>query len=506
VEPHDGVAVSDRFLVDGRGEDEALRQVRLVAQAMQGEGAPIELAAFDRTGPFAYEVDTSTLKPGWYNVRVEAEDRAGNATRVSRNLRVQPSGTTLVPQILVPADGSTVSHRFAVTAIADPQVGTVTLLADGAPLGVIRIGTNGVGSYIVEQGTLPAGDVELAVRAEPADGTDALVGETHTVSYTREGPWVSVDTPGFLSFVRDRPFITGSAGYEVALPDGDDGETQRRRRELVRDHRVERVEVSLDNGRSFHPARGSHEWQYRLETTELPDGRQNLVIRAHYANGERAVVRHSVVVDEAAPQVRLLEPHERDTFDDRVRIVGVTTDENPLADVSVVLREGDKSAYELPSFIQGLYLDVHAMGATYFDVGAGLSFFDNNVRLQAQVGMSPAGRFSGLVLGTKLLANVASLPASFFFGPDLEWLSGALALGANFSYFTMSEDRIEFTDEGLVLAGMVAQLEFPIVTVPNLPVLNTYAFYTEAQLWFISSDVEAGTAFRMSFGVRADVF
>jgi len=184
----------------------------------------------------------------------------------------------------------------------------------------------------------------------------------------------------------------------------------------------------------------------------------------------------------------------------------VTTDDNALRDVAVVLREGDKARYEVPGFVQGLYVDAHFLGATYWDIGAGLTFFDNNVRLQGQVGVSPPGRFSGLVLGTKLLANVASVPASFVLGPDFDWLSGAIAIGANFSYFTMSEDTIGFTDEGLVLAGMVAQLEFPIVSIPDLPVFNTYAFYTEAQLWFISSDVEAGTAFRIGFGVRADVF
>ncbi|MFW5742142.1 MAG: Ig-like domain-containing protein [Spirochaetota bacterium] len=506
VEPFDGLSVSGTFLIDGRGEDGALRDIRLVAQAMEGDATAIELVTFDSEGPFAYVVDTSTLEPGWYNLRVEAEDRAGNARRISRNLRVEPADLNHAPEILTPGDGSEISHRFSVTVEADPQTAPLTLLANGAPIGVVQIGANGVGSFQVEPGTVATGPLELTVRTEPQANGEPLRSESHTISYETEGPWVSVAAPGFLSFVRDRPFVTGTAGYELELPEGDDGETQRARRELESAHRVERVEVSLDNGVTYEPARGREEWSYRLETTELTDGRQNLVIRARFANGESAVVRHSLVIDENPPEVRLLEPQERDTFDDSVRIVGVTTDENPLADVSVVLREGDKASYEIPSFIQGLYLDAHALGATYFDVGAGLSFFDNNVRLQTQVGVSPEGRFNGLVLGAKLLANVAALPASFFFGPDFEWLSGALALGANFSYFTMSEDRIEFTPEGLMLAGMIAQLEFPIMTVPDMPLFNTYAFYTEAQLWFISSDVEGGTVSRLSFGVRIDVF
>ena len=151
-------------------------------------------------------------------------------------------------------------------------------------------------------------------------------------------------------------------------------------------------------------------------------------------------------------------------------------------------------------------MDVHALGATTFDVGMGLTFFDDNVRLQAQVGTSPSERFPGLVIGAKLLANVFTFPFSFLLGPDFEWLSAAIAVGANFSYFTMSEDGIAFTEDGLVIAGMVGQIEFPIFTIEGLSMFNTISLYTEGQLWFISSDVEAGAVGRITFGLRANVF
>ena len=242
----------------------------------------------------------------------------------------------------------------------------------------------------------------------------------------------------------------------------------------------------------------------------MPDGQVNLVVRALFGNGESVVTRHTVIVDEKAPEVRLLAPQERDQFDESIRIVGVTTDDNVLDDVAVVLRQGDKSRYAVPSFVQGLYLDLHGLGATYFDVGAGLTFFDDNVRLQAQLGLSPPGRFSGMVIGGKLLANVFAFPFSFLFGPDLEFLSAAIAVGANFSYFTMRDPGVVYAEgeepDGLVLAGVVAQLEFPRFTFEDLTLFNTLGFYTEGQLWFISSDVEAGTQFRLAFGLRANVF
>jgi hypothetical protein len=35
---------------------------------------------------------------------------------------------------------------------------------------------------------------------------------------------------------------------------------------------------------------------------------------------------------------------------------------------------------------------------------------------------------------------------------------------------------------------------------------NAYAAYVENQLWFISSDVEGGLAYRLAFGLRINVF
>jgi hypothetical protein len=506
TEPADGVTVSGTFIIDGRGEDDALSIVRLMAQGLERGEPAIELISFDTSGPFAYSVDSAGLSAGWYNLRVEAEDRAGNTRRISRNLLVEPPQQVAAPQIVSPAAGMTLAHKFWVSVAVAPGTGPVTLLANETPVSIIEVDEGGRGRLLIEPGTIPEGDVALQLRSEADENGEQLVGAVNVISYTANGPWVTVDDPPVSAFVRDRPYLTGQAGYAVDLPEGEDRETQRAIQEILDAHAVEQVEVSLDNGRTFDNARGGEEWQYRIETTALPDGQLNMLIRVTFADGSASVVRHYVVVDEQPPAVRLLAPQERDSFDESIRIVGVTTDENELSDVAVVLREGDKSRYQVPSFIQGLYLDVHAMGATIFDVGAGLTFFDDNVRLQAQVGTSPAGRFSGLVIGAKLLANVFTFPFSFVFGPDFEWLSAAIAVGANFSYFTMSEDEIAFTDEGLVIAGMVAQLELPIVTFEGLSMFNTLSFYTEGQLWFISSDVEAGIVPRISFGLRANVF
>ena len=503
--PEDGESSSGRFLIDGRAADAAFDQIRLVLQSLGDAGEQIELAQFTTPGPFAYRVDTAELPAGWYNLRVEASDLAGNARQISRNLRVELEDQVEMPQLILPKDGALLAGDVTVVVRAPADLDSVPLYVDDQLVTTVGLDGEGRGATVLSADSLRDGEVTLSL--EPPAGAEPVVTRAaHTIRYRREGAWVQISGPGFDSYVRDRPFLTGSAGYVLTLPEGDDAETRQEQQRLLREHAVTSVEVSTDNGQTWTTAHGTDEWRHRIETTELPDGAVHYVVRAVFANGENAATRHTVIVDEQPPTVRLLAPSERDTFDKRVRVVGSTMDENALADVAILLRPGDKASYELPGFIQGLYLDVHALGATYFDVGAGLSFFDNNVRLQAQIGVSPPGRFSGLVIGTKLLANIATLPASFFLGPDYEWLGAALALGANFSYFTMSDDSIAFTDEGVVLAGMVAQLEFPVITLQDLAVFNTYSLYTEYQLWFISSDVQAGVSGRLAFGLRLNVF
>ena len=71
--------------------------------------------------------------------------------------------------------------------------------------------------------------------------------------------------------------------------------------------------------------------------------------------------------------------------------------------------------------------------------------------------MSPEGRFDGTVFGLKLLANIASLPYGYFFGPDFDFLSSSVAVGSAFEYFSMSDSSSD--QSGLVLGALVGQIE-----------------------------------------------
>jgi hypothetical protein len=201
-------------------------------------------------------------------------------------------------------------------------------------------------------------------------------------------------------------------------------------------------------------------------------------------------------------------PVENGRYNGVLAVSGIASDANGLEAIRVAVRKGDKKSYAVPGFIQGLYLDGHVLGATTWDAGLGLTFFDDNVKLQANYGQAPEAdasgteqRFFGSVFGAKIIANVGLLPFNALFGPDWEFLSASLGVGANFSYFTQTQ-----SGESLIVSAVIAQFEFPKVTMKEWKAFRTFSFYTELQVWVVSSDVEGGFIPRMSFGTRVGVF
>ena len=233
-----------------------------------------------------------------------------------------------------------------------------------------------------------------------------------------------------------------------------------------------------------------------------------MLIRATFRNGERAIAKTQVIVDDTDPSVTLLTPEEGMRFNNSIALSGTAFDASGLRDIAVQLRRGGKGQYEVPSFIQGLYIDGKILGSTSWEAGIGLTFFDNNVKLQVQIGAAPTGRFSGFVLGARLIANLALLPFSIL-TQDLAFLSSSFAIGAAFSYFTMT-DSITLAGDGLVLGAVIGQIEIIRLDLERIglriPVFKAISLYTEMQLWFISSDVEGGIAPKLSFGMRSEIF
>ena len=440
---------------------------------------------------------------GDWNIALRAQDDAGNLRDVSRNVRTTTRLEDIPSlQVISPLDGEARSGRFVVSGIV-PSFGgydQVFVTVDGQEAEELRPDSSGLFWTPLNRDDLSVGIHEIEIRAVSSIGAPDLV-HRRTVEQQEFGPWVRVESHRSGELVGARPEISGLAGYFFPTVEGLEPGSREYRR-AVAPYAIERIEVSLDNGKTFDEARGREAWRYRLETGEFPDGPTPILIRATAVDGSITVRRKILRLDTRAPQVAIDQPRDGGRFNDSVFVSGTAGDENGLDRVELIVRDGSKNRYATPEFIQGLYVDMHFLGATQWEFGAGLTFFDNNVKLQGQVGNALDGRFSGTVVGGKLLANVASLPLSYVLGPDWEFLSGALAVGANFSYFSMENDpRV---DTGLVLGGIVGQLEFPIVT-REARMFNSFSLYTEFQFWFISSDIEGGTETKISFGLRTQL-
>jgi hypothetical protein len=159
-----------------------------------------------------------------------------------------------------------------------------------------------------------------------------------------------------------------------------------------------------------------------------------------------------------------------------------------------------------------------------FDVGMGLSFFDDNVRFQGQWGRAPredqdvpgfieAGRFTGDVFGIKLMANIFNLPFAFFFCSDWIFYSMNIAIGANFSWFSMTDDDPDILSRAPVYMGaIVGQIDLANINFtyfnPKWTRFRNYALYLEPELWFTTTDVRgpAQSEFRLTVGLRINVF
>jgi hypothetical protein len=272
-----------------------------------------------------------------------------------------------------------------------------------------------------------------------------------------------------------------------------DAKEERRRLEAKA---VKQIDISFDNGKSFVKTESGKKWRYRIETGDLHEGYHFMVVRALMQNGEVAVTRSIVQIDKTAPTVRLISPGEGGRYNNELVFSGLSSDDVELESVMLALRPGDKSRYAVPAFIQGLYFDWHFWGATLYDIGVGLTFFDSNVKIQAQFGQfTPSSgrflhtnkmRYGGNVFGVKMLANVAYFPMDYFFGPDFSWLSTTAAVGANFSVFSETQ-----SGQPQILSAALIQIEFPRVTLPKRKTFKTFSMYTEAQFWFIPTDVDS---------------
>ena len=508
--PPDGSSQAQSLLVSGRASDNLGLAASWVEILPAGKALPPLLKVSLGTNRIVRQkIDITSLDAGTYTVRLVARDRAGNQSLASRDIVVLGKTPGDTVSLLYPQPGAVVTEELRVSARAQVAGGAsqAELLLDGTSAGSAVPDERGYFSLVLSASSLAEGSHRISARALAPDGRTVVSPEV-LFEFHALGPWIAIDNFKTGAFLPYRPFIKGHAGWSAAKPDSGDRAALAAFAKAQAAHAVAAVEYSLDGGTTYKEASGGSSWSLRLETEEYAEGPLFLLLRARFKDGSTATTATLLDLDKTAPSVDVLSPREGDRQFESMRVIGTASDSDGVDQVRVALRKGDKAAYQVPSFIQGLYVDGHFFGATTWETGLGLTFFDDNVKLQALYGSAPATdasgqaqSFYGSVFGAKLIANIAYLPMNYLFGPDWSFLSMSLGLGANFTYFTETQ-----SGGGLLVGAVFAQLEFPKFTLKDWTAFKKYSFYTEYQLWVLSSVVSGGFVQRLSFGVRVGLF
>ena len=466
-------------------------------------------------------VDISSLENGRYNVQLTGKDAAGNVSSVSRNITLDKRVAEADVNIYYPLNGEHKTGEFNIYGEVQTvrKVNSVTLVLDGKDFETVEVSRTGYYKFEMNPEKISEGTHSYKVRGN-LEGGLSVDSINQTVVYNPYGPWVTIDNFDYGAFAVDRPYIKGRAGYSVSQDEIDAAKAKgatKEQKAALSAKTLSYLELSLDNGKTFTRLGDNKKWKYRIENEDMPEGYHFLLVRGVFENGETAINRCVVQIDKTNPFVKIIAPSIGGRYNQELEFSGLASDAVGLKSVSLALRKGDKAGYELPGFIQGLYIDGQGWGATLFSVGMGLSFFDDNVKLQLQWGQFTQAqreiftatqlRYGGNVFGMKLLANIAYIPFRAMFGPDWDWLSMGFALGANFSMFTDTA-----SGKAQILSAILAQIEFPRVTFKKAKAFRTISLYSEFQLWFIPSDVSGGTVdvknliFQFSEGLRVNIF
>lgn len=522
--PKDGSTTVGPVFISGRATDSIhLESLTMNVRSLQGEEIPENLqnVALGVESILTYDLDLSNLPDGLYNIDITAVDAADNKTKVSRNINLAKEGEKNFIECLYPLDGESVQGRFNLYGYlggAD-SASTASLMLNGNSIATTEVAATGFFKFALDETLLPEGELVFEVKSD-FDGKANVTSEKRTIMYTAHGPWISVDSLAMGDYAFERPWLSGRAGYVLSAEDEErlaDKATSKEEKAEIRAKKLKQVELSFDNGKTFTEVKLGKEWKYRLETQDMVEGMHYLVLRSVMENGEVAVTRMLVQIDNTPPTIKLIAPQMGGHYNQELEFTALINDDIELRDAKYVLRKGDKAAYEVPGFIQGLYFDFHFWGGTLWDIGLGLTFFDDNVKLQVQYGQFTQDqwnrftdepmRYGGNVFGAKLLANIYYLPFSYLFGPDFDWLSLNFALGANYSYFSETQ-----SGKPQMMSAVLAQLEFPRVTMKKWKYFRTFAFYTEGQFWFVPTDVNTDDVDVATFiphitcGLRVNLF
>ncbi len=470
-------------------------------------------------------VDMRDLADGFYNVELTGKDKAGNITNVSRNIHLEKNIAPATVDILYPLEGEHKNGIFTVygQAESENEITQLILYVDGKQIAETTLTSCGFFKFDLGPETIEEGVHKYRVDSVLSTGK-VVSSREQSITYSPIGPWITIDNFTYGDFAINRPYIRGQAGYSISEDEllfSRTKEATKEQKDATAAKKVAKIEISFDNGKTFTELSTNEKWMYRIENQDIAEGYHFFLIRATMKNGETAITRTIIQVDNTAPSIRLIAPSNGGRYNQVLNASGLSNDDVELSEVTVTLRKGDKAAYEVPSFIQGLYLDFRFWGSSLFAVGAGLTFFDDVVKVQASYGQFTQQqrdavskmfkldmtdmRYGGNIVSLKILANVAQLPFSFFLGHDWDWLYAEFAVGADFSLFTKTN-----SGKSQILSSLLMQIEFPKVRLQNVKAFSSFALYTEGSLWFIPTDVSGSDIKslvpQIAIGFRTNIF
>jgi len=453
--------------------------------------------------------DVSGFPEGDYIVQLSARDYSGNETIVIRNISIVRGETASEVAIINPLPGIKHSGPVIVSGRVSGALvpETVLLTMNGRQTAVVQVDRFGIFHHEMPNGSF--GNSPYYVFRASFEGPDGEKIESveHAVVVNEYGPAIVIESHRDGDAITGRPWLSGRAF--ILYPESEGESFSRQERAALRPHSVM---VSFDNGRTFVPASGRENWRIRLETDELPAGLLPVVVRAVFNDGREAVRRILLSVDTVAPVVTTIGPAENTFHRHEVMVFGSATDNETLDNVEISLRQGSKHFYAVPGFVEGLYIEAGILGGLLWTTGIGLTFFDDNVKIQFNLSQAPPGRFEGIAFGGKVIANIWSANLRRWFGNDWEWWTTSIALGAHFSYFMMGEgENPQWMGQFLGQWEIIkADMSF---FVPNWRFFRTISLYVEPGIWFAPSDVDndpLGAAWRylftIGFGLRFSLF
>jgi hypothetical protein len=504
---------------------------RLAVQLVNVENPNVQ-RSFDLPKQFVImeAIDVTSFPDGDYTVKITAYDQSGNETSLIRNFNILKARAASEVALINPLPG--ISHHGPlivsgkITGAVIPE--QVTLMLNNADFAMIDVNRYGIFRYDFPEDAVKTEDPVVFSAYFRTPGGERIVSYENRIKMFNHGPMLVIDSHSDGDVITRRPYISGRAFY-VPPPDPEaeeniEGEGEETEAPVSKTSKKDqktaaklypqarKVEISFDNGRSFNSADGAAQWKYRLETGEMERGSMPLVIKATFNDDSVAVRRILLVVDTRPPLVNTIGPPENSSHRTSVMVYGSSSDDFDMDTIEISLRPGDKNLYAVPGFIQGLYFDANFLGGLKYSIGMGLTFFEDNVKLQFNASQAaPGTRYAGWAFGGKVLANVFTKNLGEWFGPDWEFWTTSITIGAHFSYFLMEPDQGE---KPLWMGQLLGQWEIIKANMgfffPKWKYFKSFSLYVEPGIWFAPSDVVSEQAWRtkftIAFGGRISLF